>query len=200
MNTQNNIEYRTTAQPVEVNDRHVSGYAIVFDSQSEDMGFREVIHKGAVTEETINQSDVFARFNHNDDKILARCKYGNGSLTLTIDETGLRYEFDAPHTAHGDELLEHLKRGDLDSSSFAFSLDEANPDNAKWHRDENGTLHRDIFHIHRLYDVAPVWQPAYAATTCTASQRAMEKAIEELKHNDEIAAQNQKIIDEINAM
>lgn len=195
MSTTNNIEYRTTAQPVEVNDRHVSGYAIVFDTDSVDLGgFTETIHRGAVTQGTINASDIFVRFNHNNDKILARCKYGEGSLSLAINDKGLKYDFDAPHTANGDELLEHLKRGDLDSSSFAFTVDESDRQNVKYTRTADGLVHRDIYHIERLYDVAPVWQPAYEATTC--SQRALEM----VRTADEVAATNQKIIDEIKSL
>lgn len=195
MSTTNNIEYRTTAQPVEVNDRHVSGYAIVFDTDSVDLGgFTETIHRGAVTQDTINASDIFVRFNHNNDKILARCRNGEGSLSLAIDDKGLKYDFDAPHTANGDELLEHLKRGDLDSSSFAFTVDESDRQNVKYTRTADGLVHRDIYHIERLFDVAPVWQPAYEATTC--SQRALEM----VRTADEVAETNKKIIDEIKSL
>lgn len=49
--------------------RTVQGYAVVFESESENIGWREIIHKGAITEETIKNSDVFAKFNHNSDKV-----------------------------------------------------------------------------------------------------------------------------------
>ena len=52
--------------------RTVYGYAVVFDSPSQDMGFIETIKRGAITQETIEQCDVFAKFNHEDDKILAK--------------------------------------------------------------------------------------------------------------------------------
>ena len=104
-------------------DRSVTGYAIIFESQSEDLGFREIIHKGAVDEETIKRSDVLAKFNHEDDKILARSKFGEGSLSLTVDDKGLLYRFQSPKTALGDALLEYLNRGDISSSSFAFTVD-----------------------------------------------------------------------------
>ena len=56
--------------------------------------------------------------------VLARSKFGNGSLELTIDDTGLRYKFDAPNTQLGDELLEGIRRGDISTSSFAFKVEE----------------------------------------------------------------------------
>lgn len=43
--------------------------------------------------------------NHNEDRgVLARSNKGEGSLTLEIDEIGLKYTFEAPNTALGDEL------------------------------------------------------------------------------------------------
>ena len=62
------------------NKRTVSGYAIVFDSYSDNLGFIEIINKSAVTDELINNSDVFAKLNHCDDKILARSNRGKGSI------------------------------------------------------------------------------------------------------------------------
>ena len=87
-------------------NRTVEGYASVFNSESRDLGFIEVIHPEAITEETINKSDVFALFNHDSNKVLARSKNGSGSLMLEVDEHGLRYLFEAPNSSLGDELLE----------------------------------------------------------------------------------------------
>lgn len=143
--------------------RIVEGYAVVWDTPSEDMGFTEIIARGAITEETISRSDVLCKYNHNDDKVLARCKYGEGSLTLTLDDKGLKYSFLAPKTALGDELLEHIRRGDIDRSSFAFSL-SGDLGCDKWTK-VGGRLYRTIYHIDRLYDVSPVWTPAYDATS-----------------------------------
>lgn len=44
--------------------RTVSGYAVRFESESVNMGFVEIIHRGAITEDTIKASDVFALLNH----------------------------------------------------------------------------------------------------------------------------------------
>lgn len=151
--------------------RTVEGYAVVFESQSENLGFYEVIHRGAITEDTINKSDILCKFNHNDDKILARSKNGKGSLLLEVDDKGVRYLFEAPKTQLGDELLEHLKRGDITSSSFAFTVSQEEG-SERWYK-ENGILYREIFKIDRLYDVSPVWNPAYSATSCSARSQEM---------------------------
>lgn len=151
--------------------RTVEGYAVVFNSQSEDLGFFETIAPSAVTVDVINRSDVFALLNHNPDKVLARCRYGEGSLSLSIDEKGLKYSFQAPNTELGNELIEHIRRGEIDSSSFAFIV-SADEGSEVW-ENINGTTHRTINKIECLCDVSPVWQPAYSATSVSA--RALEK-------------------------
>lgn len=60
--------------------RHIEGYAVRFNSQSEDMGFFETIAPDAIDNETIKNSDVFALLNHESDKVLARSKNGVGNL------------------------------------------------------------------------------------------------------------------------
>lgn len=97
-------------------------------------------------------------------------------MKLTVDDNGLFYEFEAPHTAAGDELLEQLKRGEITASSFAFTV-KPSGENERWYRDANGTSRRDIFHIEQLYDCSPVYYPAYEMTSC--SRRSLEALTEE---------------------
>lgn len=142
--------------------RKVEGYAIVFNSQSEDLGFIETIEPSAITDEVIAKSDVFALMNHDDKRgILARSRRGKGSLKLTIDDRGLKYEFNAPKTTLGDELLEMLRRNDITSSSFAFTVAEHGD---TWEK-RDGRYYRTIKKIDRLYDVSPVYCPAYSETS-----------------------------------
>lgn len=175
-------EVRSLTNPeirVDKESRMIQGYAVVFESQSEDLGFYETIHRGAITTDTINRSDVFARFNHANDKILARCKNGTGSMELQVDEKGVLYRFAAPKTALGDELLEYLERGDITASSFAFTIDPNDKNAEKW-SNRDGVLYRDIYHINRLYDVAPVFQPAYEATSCSKRFDEVKATAEEI--------------------
>lgn len=144
--------------------RTVEGYALVFNTLSKDLsGFRELILPEAL-DGVIEQSDIMALLNHDNSRgILARSRYGKGSLSLTIDETGLKYRFDAPKTALGDELLEYLKRQDITSSSFAFTVDSD-----AWEKQTDGTYIRTIKKFSKLFDVSPVFEPAYAETTVCA--------------------------------
>lgn len=142
--------------------RKVEGYALVFNSQSEDLGFYETISPDAITDETIRKSDVMCLLDHDKNRgILARSRYGKGSLKLSVDDKGLKYEFEAPKTALGDELLEMLRRGDINQSSFAFSIAEGGD---KWEKKDNN-YYRTITKIERLYDVSPVYIPAYSSTS-----------------------------------
>lgn len=141
--------------------REVSGYAVVFDSLSNDLGgFNEIITRNAL-DGVIEKSDVFCLFNHDKSKgVLARSNKGTGSLTLEIDDKGLKYRFEAPKTALGDELLEGLRRGDISASSFAFTVGSDS-----WEKREDGSYLRTINSIKELFDVSPVWQPAYSDTS-----------------------------------
>ena len=153
------------------NSRLVEGVAIVFNSESQDMGFIETIDRNAISEETIKNSDIFATLDHQKERgILARSRYGEGTLKLDLREDGLHYSFEAPNSPLGDELLEYLSRGEITTSSFAFVVDQNGGD--EWFRDENNQLRRNIKKIYRLYDVSPVFEPAYLATDC--SKRKLE--------------------------
>lgn len=177
MNTDNK-EIRKAEIRTAESGRLVSGYAVRFDVESVNIGFVEIIHRGAITTETINESDVFALLNHNEQTVLARSNHGTGSLKLSVDNDGVFYEFEAPQTTHGDELLEHIKRGEISQSSFAFTVSPEDG-SEKWTKRSDGVIQRDIYKIGRLYDISPVYQPAYTETTC--SKRALDK-INELQN------------------
>lgn len=141
--------------------RTVEGYAVVFNSLSNDLGgFNEIISRNAL-DGVLDKSDVFCLLNHDNSRgILARSNKGQGSLELTIDDKGLKYRFEAPKTALGDELLEGLRRGDINASSFAFTVGSDT-----WEKREDGSYLRTINSIKELFDVSPVYQPAYSATS-----------------------------------
>lgn len=151
-----NIEFRNDSE-----SRHIEGYGSVFNKRSVDLGgFTEIIAPGAF-DGVIENSDVKAYLDHNPSRgILARSKNGEGTLSLSIDETGLRYAFDAPNTALGDEVVEGLKRGDYSQSSFAFTVKDQ-----VWTKEDDGSYLRTITKIGGLYDVSIVADPAYPDTS-----------------------------------
>jgi HK97 family phage prohead protease len=100
-------------------------------------------------------------FNHKDDHLLTR--QSSGTLKLSVDEKGLKYEFASPNTQMGNDILEMMERGDLSQSSFAFTIEKET-----WEYEEvNGETERRriINKIDLLYDVSPVTYPAYSDTT-----------------------------------
>ena len=169
------IEFR------EAESRKVEGYASVFNSRSKDLGgFTEIIDPAAFNG-VIERSDVLALLNHDQDRgVLARSRKGVGSLTLTVDERGLHYSFDAPNTALGNELVEGLKRGDISTSSFAFTVA-----GEKWTKEEDGSYLRTITQIDKLYDVSPVYNEAYEDTSVALRSLEAARAEEQEEVEDE---------------
>ena len=126
----------------------IVGYGATFNSLSESLGgFR-----------------VRGLFNHDPNFVLGRTK--SGTLRLTLDDTGLRYEIDAPDTQTvRDLVLAPLQRGDIDGSSFNFRVAH---DGERWYYDDDGLLIREITKFARLYDVGPVGFPAYPGSAAAS--------------------------------
>lgn len=176
-------EIRNTTFQVTANEedekRTVEGYALLFGVSSDNLGFEEVIERGAL-DGVLGKSDVFALLNHDRSKgILARAKNGSGSLSLEVDTKGLKYRFEAPKTALGNELLENLRRGEIDQSSFAFTVADGGE---KWERQKNGVWKRTISKFERIYDVSPVYNAAYSKTS--VYMRGKEEAEKELEQRE----------------
>ena len=179
------ISYRAT---VDEESRHVEGYALLFNTDSRPMWGGDLIERIASTalDGVLERSDVLCLMNHDESRgVLARYREGKGSLSLTVDEKGLRYAFDAPKTALGDELVESLKRGDIAESSFAFTVEKDN-----WERKEDGTYVRTIVQIRQLYDVSPVYYPAYEDTS--VALRSMEQRESARKEAEKAKAELEK--------
>ena len=181
----NNLELREVGDEKEV---HLQGYALTFDTISEDLGFRETIRKGALDGTDI--SNVVLNFNHDMNKPLARNSKstGKGSLTLKVDEKGLFFDAIPTDTSYSRDLLENMKEGLIGKCSFAFSLDYNDSEAQTWDWDDGtrGYDFRTINKINRLYDVSIVTNPAYESTSCTSYTRAKEVANEELRQAKEL--------------
>lgn len=155
----------------EKESRTVEGYAAVFNSDSE-MMYGNVIERimpGAF--DSVIDDNAVALFNHDPNLILARNKV---NMTIKQDEKGLYYRFEAPNTTAGNDLLENLRNGNVQTSSFAFVIADE-----KWtySDDRSKPSIREITKIKRLYDVSPVTYPAYPDTS--VAQRNFAGVIEE---------------------
>lgn len=161
------MEIRSYKEAPKANERKVSGYALVFGQESRVMYdqekkrfFIEIIEPGAVDQDLIARSDVKAVFNHNEEMLLARSVNGVGSLQLSVDDYGLKYEYETPNTQAGNDTLELVNRRDVTGSSFKFVVRK---ENQRW--DFTKEIPRCyIRKIDDLFDVSPVIDPAYMGT------------------------------------
>jgi HK97 family phage prohead protease len=97
--------------------------------------------------------DVVALFNHDMNMVLARTS--SGTLKLNVTGNAMEYEFEAPNTTLGNDLLEMVKRGDVYQSSFAFTVEAED-----WQERSGMKPKRVIRSIKKVYDVSPVTYPA----------------------------------------
>lgn len=144
----------------EKESRTIVGHGAIFEKMSLPLGwggwFREKISKDAFAE--ADMSNVLALFNHDSNIPFARTP---DTLKLEIDEIGLRYEFEAPNTTAGNDLLELVKAGIIYQSSFAFDVKKMSWEITKDPDYPSVEEIRTIEKIGKLYDVSPVTNPAY---------------------------------------
>ncbi len=168
--------------------RIIEGYAIVFDTPSEvlwrddKITAREMISADAVTQELLDNSDIFMTMFHDPRLILARSNKGSGTLSYEIDERGVRFRFEAPHTADGDKALELVRLGNLTACSFKFSVAYADEEAVErryiYHDDGTTDLLFVVRRILQIYDFTISENPAYPATTVSA--RDLESALADI--------------------
>lgn len=136
----------------------LAGIASPFGKESEDMGFREIMQRGAF-KEALKDSDVIALFNHDPNFVLGR----ESANTLRVHEgkEGLMAEIDIPDTPLiRDLVVAPVERRDIQGMSIGFIV---NKDQVEEHDD--GSFTRTILEVKRLIDVSVVTFPAYPDTT-----------------------------------
>ena len=149
----------------ESGEQRIEGVAANLDTY--DMGsFTESIAPGAFGD--LNSYDVRALVNHDNNQLLARSKFGKGSLNLTEEAGELRYSFNIPNTSVGMDAMELLKRGDIAESSWQFSVSDDT-----WNF-ESDVPHRTINKVGEIRDVSLVTFPANPSTS--VELRSMEEA------------------------
>ena len=152
---------------------HFSGYAAVFDSPSEPLPFIERITRGAFSQSLASRNEIKLFVNHDTTRVLASKR--SGTLRLSEDAYGLRVEADLPPTTDGNDLAILMRRGDVDSMSFGFSVPSGGD---SW---SNDGATRQLNEV-RLHEVSIVTAfPAYQATT--ASVRSLDQLAEVTGHD-----------------
>jgi uncharacterized protein len=166
-----NVERRVNTVEFDVRNGEASsdgmsftGYAAVFNSPSEPLPFTEVIREGAFKRSLKSRNEIKLFMNHNTDVVLGSTRAG--TLKLTEDSRGLLAQAELPDTSAGRDLSVLMKRGDVSSMSFGFSVP---PKGDAWSSD--GAT-RELHQV-RLHEVSIVTGfPAYEATT--ASVRSLD--------------------------
>lgn len=165
-----NIELRSDGE----SDNYIEGYALKFGTESEDLGgFVETIEKDALKDTDF--SDVRALFNHNADHIIARSS--TGTLSLDVDDIGLKFRAKLPNTSYGRDLLENLRNGNINQCSFGFKLADEG-DSFKFD-EERSIYKRTLNKISEILDVSVVTYPAYKDTDVAPALRSIDKIKEE---------------------
>lgn len=143
----------------EGNGRSFSGYAAVFNSDSEPLPFIEQIRPGAFERTLSSRNQIKMFVNHEDTMVLASTRAG--TLRLKEDSQGLRVDADLPDTTYAKDLAVLMKRGDVDSMSFGFHVPSGTDE---WSTDGQRRYLNEI----ALREVSIVTGfPAYEATSAT---------------------------------
>lgn len=204
-----NCEFRIA----DAEKREIEGTAIFFSRWSPVRynEFKEMVLPQAV-EGVIENSDIKFLYNHDDNKgFLARNNKGKGTLKIEVKEDGVHFRFKCKKDNLSNYIWERLESGELDETSFAFTIAED-----EWRKTEDGTWERTIKKFDRLFDFSIVDRSFYGvenAVTCKrfeeiqeeerkAIEEAQKKADEEKREQEEaekkqaIKAAHDKIVEE----
>ncbi len=158
------VDFEIRLEPDTNNGMRFTGYAAVFNSDSEPLPFTERIAPGAFKRSLKARNEIKMFVNHNMDMVLASTRAK--TLKLTEDSKGLLAEAELPDTSYGRDLSVLMQRGDVNAMSFGFSVPQKGD---RWSDDGRS---RELLDI-RLHEVSIVTGfPAYQATT--ASVRTLE--------------------------
>ncbi|WP_312025781.1 HK97 family phage prohead protease [Listeria innocua] len=151
-----NINNIKTRDDTETDVITLTGYASVFNSSTMISDwFEETIEIGAFARAISDNNDIRCLFNHDWSHVLGRTKAG--TLRLEEDDYGLRFEVTLPNTTVARDLVESLKRGDINQCSFGFI-----PVQETWNYDSD-PITRVINDVD-LMEVSIVSLPAYEDT------------------------------------
>lgn len=165
-----NVELRAADETDPDKRPIIEGYAAKFDKETiigEGWGFMEIVDRNAF--DNCDMTDVVAKFNHDPNMAMSRTGAVN-NLELTVDNVGLKYSFRAANEC-GEMCAENIRLNIVRGSSFEFQVKST-----EWvenYKVIDGTTYelRRIKEIKKLFDVAPVLNPAYADTTVALRSR-----------------------------
>jgi len=163
------VEFRSvTVGPLDVraagDGMQFSGYAAVFNSDSEPLPFIEQIAPGAFKRSLSSGREIRMFNNHNTDQVLATTK--NATLSLTEDDRGLRVDAKLPDTTLGRDLATLIADGTVHSMSFGFSVPQGGD---SWSADGTSRVLREVvLHEVSIVQGFPAYPETAGATVRTA--------------------------------
>lgn len=150
----------------------------------------ERIQRGALTLDP--DIDVMGLWDHERGKLLGR--QSSSTLRLGLDNIGLRYEVDIPNTTIGRDVEEYLERGDIQGSSFKFSIAPGGQDLTYDPKEKR--YWRDLTNI-VVYDVGPTSDPAYTGTTAEVRTKAMQAEYEAWGEQERMARERWEMLQSV---
>ena len=179
----NKVEIRCELRS-ENGGRHISGKAISFDTQSNDIGFIEILHRGCISQELIDSSNIVFLYNHDYNQVIARANKGKGTLNIDLRDDGVYFDLEVPNTTMGNDLLENIRLGNITQCSFGFRY--SNEEGAYKDEKIGDVWYRNVYKIGELYDLSAVTYPAYDDTYVNARMQERSKMEDKLKETGEI--------------
>jgi HK97 family phage prohead protease len=165
---------RASGNPDKKGIYYVRGIAAVFDAWSLDLGgFREKIRPGAFDNVLARDPHVLHLWDHDTARTLSSTR--NKTLKLSVrnevPDAGLHYDSEVAPTSYAADLRILLERGDIDQSSFAFTVEQD-----EWRIAEDGEIvEREIIEVRDLYDVTTCAMGAYPQTEADLALRTLLK-------------------------
>ena len=151
-------------------DMVIEGYALIFNTLSEDLGgFKEIVDPEALN--ATDMSDVKCLINHDDRYVIGRSQAG--TLELTIDSKGLKFKCYLPNTSYARDIYENINIGNVNQCSYHSWFPKSNNGEDfgfSWYV-QNGEYIRKITQLDKLIDVSVVTTPAFKETDVLAVQR-----------------------------
>lgn len=175
------------------NEHVIEGKAIVFNQQSEYMGFYEIIKPEAV--EGIDWGTTLLLYDHSFSNILARVDAKN--LTINVKEDGVYFQATLNDSTLANDVYNDIKSGNVKGCSFGFNIAE---DGDTWDFTADGTPLHIITKIENIPELSLTPIPAYTQTSASVVRHLnkLEEVRKMAKEEKEIKKE-EKPVEEPNA-
>lgn len=173
---ENGREYRNMVVEIRAADNEekmiVEGYATTFSQPYmlyDGQHYKVIEQIAPMAFQECDMADVIMQYNH-EGRVFARNK--NGTLSLTVDNVGLKITADLGGTDIGRQLYQEIKGGYTDKMSFSFVVGEDKRETTEDYENSIEIVNRTITKIKKIYDVSAVSIPANDLTSISARRYA----------------------------